>query len=171
MNAIIDRPATESDAPALAAFFAETFRETFGHLYQPADLAAFLADQTARDWQDQLRDEALSIRVATQDETVVGFAKLGPLKLPVTPDGPALEIRQLYVAPHVRGSGVAVTLMHWLIDAARTQGAATVYLSVYTDNKRAQAFYTRFGFVDIGPCTFMVGTQADEDRIMRASLT
>ena len=37
------RQAFDEDAPMLARIGAETFVETFGHLYKPADLNAFLA--------------------------------------------------------------------------------------------------------------------------------
>ena len=56
--------ANEGDAEALAALFSETFRETFGHLYKPADLAAFLSEHTAGHWQEQLRDGAFAVRMA-----------------------------------------------------------------------------------------------------------
>jgi ribosomal protein S18 acetylase RimI-like enzyme len=171
MNNIEFRAATEQDAKALAAFFAETFGETFGHLYSPANLATFLAQHNARGWLDQLREEALAIRIADQDGSIVGLAKLGPLKLPVAPGPAALEVQQLYVAPHVRGAGVADSLMLWLLQEARARGAELAFLSVFTENKRAQRFYARYGFLDVGPCVFMVGDQADEDRIMRAPLS
>lgn len=164
------RDANESDADALAALFSDTFRETFGHLYKPADLAAFLSEHTPAHWTSQLRDGAFAVRIAEQDGEVVGFIKLGPIKLPVDPPGPALEVRQLYVSPHVRGSGVSVKLMDWLIQEAQARGAQELYLSVYTDNPRARRFYVRYGFVDVGPYLFMVGSQADQDLIMRCSL-
>ena len=54
MNApagITIRRAEVADAPALALLAADTFVETFGHLYRPADLAAFLAkEQTAANY-------------------------------------------------------------------------------------------------------------------------
>jgi ribosomal protein S18 acetylase RimI-like enzyme len=171
MDKITYRAAVEADAEALAVFFAETFCETFGHLYNQEDLAAFLAQHAAGGWLDQLRDDSISIRVADHGQELVGLAKLGQVKLPVEPDGAALEIQQLYVAPHVRGQGVAVSLMEWMLKEARSRGAGEVFLSVYTDNLRAQRFYARYGFVDVGPCVFMVGDQADEDRIMRAALS
>ena len=163
------RDANESDAEALAALFSETFRETFGHLYSAADLAAFLAEHTADRWKEQLRDPAFSVRLA-EDDCAIGLAKLGPVKLPVEVGLPALELRQLYVLQRVRGSGVAATLMDWAIERARARGAHELYLSVYTGNARAQRFYRRYGFADVGPCVFMVGNQADEDIIMRRSV-
>lgn len=166
MNAIHYRDANEADAAALAALFGDTFRETFGHLYKPADLAAFLSEHTTGHWQEQLRDGAFAVRIAEANGVAVGLAKLGPLKLPVEPAGPALELRQLYVRQEVRGSGVAGALMDWLIGEARRRGARELYLSVYTDNPRARRFYARYGFGEVGPCVFMVGSQADEDIMM-----
>lgn len=60
--------------------------------------------------------------------------------------------------------------MDWTIATARARGASELILSVYVDNHRAKAFYTRYGFVDIGRYDFPVGDTIDEDRIMRLSL-
>jgi ribosomal protein S18 acetylase RimI-like enzyme len=170
MDDILHRDAEPGDAAALADLFAETFRETFGHMYQPADLNAFLAGHGVAQWAEQLRDPAIAVRLAERDGRAVGFTKLGSVKLPVEPAGAALEVRQFYVAPEVRGSAVAPALMEWLLHEARARGAEELYLSVYTDNVRAQRFYARYGFVAVGPCVFMVGNQADEDIIMKAPL-
>lgn len=170
MDDIQYRNANEEDADALAGLFHDTFGETFGHLYRPADLAAFLAEHTAEHWREQLRDGGFAVRIAEEGRAAVGFAKLGPVKLPVEPSGPALEVRQLYVVQRVRGSGVAAKLMDWLIREAGARGAQDLYLSVYTDNPRAQRFYARYGFVEVGPCVFMVGSQADKDIVMKRSL-
>ena len=170
MDDVHYRDADESDAEALAALFGEIFTETFGRLYEPADLAAFLSDHTPSRWAEQLRDDIFAVRVAEAEGEAVGLAKIGPVKLPVEDAGSGVELRQLYVHRSARGAGVSARLMDWVIEEARARGARDLYLSVYTDNLRAQRFYARFGFVSIGPCTFMVGNQADEDIIMRRSL-
>ena len=51
------RTAALQDAPALAALGRETFIETFGHLYQPDDLAAFLISHDEERWREQLAAE------------------------------------------------------------------------------------------------------------------
>ena len=81
---------------------------------------------------------------------LAGFAKISSVSLPVEPDGPAVELRQLYVLKAWHGSGVARTLMDWVSPrhGARREGA---YLSVFTDNHRAKSFYARYGFEAIGP--------------------
>ncbi len=124
----------------------------------------------ASHWADQLRDPAFAVRLAEADGSAAGYAKLGPLRLPVEPPGPALELRQLYVDKRWRGAGIAPALMDWTIAEARERGAAELYLSVYTRNPRARRFYDRYGFEEVGPYRFMVGKQADEDVIMRLEL-
>ena len=164
------RDANDSDAGPLAALFRDTFTETFQHLYDPSDLTAFLAQHTATHWAEQIRDPAFAVRIAEQNGLPVGLAKIGPVKLPVEEPGLSLELRQLYVFQPVRGSGVAGELTDWAIREARSRGARNVYLSVFTENQRAQKFYSRYGFVEVGPVVFMVGNQADKDVIMRLAL-
>jgi diamine N-acetyltransferase len=60
--------------------------------------------------------------------------------------------------------------MEWGIACAREAGAPHLVLSVYSDNHRAQRFYARYGMVEIGAHPFMVGEQADDDRIFCVAL-
>ena len=50
--------------------------------------------------------------------------------------------------------------MDWTIATARARGASELILSVYVDNHRAKAFYTRYGFVDIGRYDFPSATRS-----------
>jgi GNAT superfamily N-acetyltransferase len=163
------RDAGPDDAALLTDLFERVFCETFAHLYDPADLAAFLSGHGEPEWREQLSDPTFAVRLA-EDGAGAGYAKLGPLRLPVEPGGAAVELRQLYILAQWRGSGVAASLMDWTIAEARRRSAAELYLSVYTDNPRARRFYDRYGFEEVGPYKFMVGNQADEDVIMRLAL-
>ncbi|WP_317698808.1 GNAT family N-acetyltransferase [Aeromicrobium sp. REDSEA-S32_B7] len=102
----------------------------------------------------------------------LGYTKLGPIDFDLPEGQPAegaTELHQLYVAAEAKGTGVAAALMQWGIDWAR-QRASILYLSVFTENPRAQAFYRRYGFVDVGRNAFRVGNHIDEDRIWRLDL-
>ena len=164
------RMADAGDAERLVALFHECFRDTFGHLYQPEDLALFLDGHTPEHWREQLESDAFAIRLVEDGDTLAGFIKLGPLRLPVETPGKAVELRQLYFLKPWHGSGAARELMDWLLAEARGGGADELYLSVFTENHRARRFYARYGFEDVGPVAFMVGNQADEDIIMRLAL-
>ena len=89
------RTATIADAAALAELGASTFTDTFGHLYQPDDLAVFLKNHSIEIWEKELTDPAFAVRVAEADGALVAYAKLGPPHLPFEPRGEAAELRQL----------------------------------------------------------------------------
>jgi GNAT superfamily N-acetyltransferase len=164
------RMAGPDDAASLSALSTRAFTETFGHLYAPADLAAFLGGLDEAGWAAELADPAMAIRLAEEGDVAAGFAKLGPPGAAFTPPGPHAELRQLYVLAPWHGTGLADALMDWTIEAARVRGAAALYLSVFIDNPRARRFYERHGFERVGSYTFMVGDQADEDDVMRLVL-
>ena len=164
------RDATPDDAPAIDALFRRSFADTFAHLYDPADLAAFFADFSEAGWRRDLADPDFAFRLAEDGDALAGYAKLSPLLLPAEPAGPAVELRQFYILKPWHGAGIAPVLMEWVLAEARRRGAGELYLSVYVDNHRAKRFYARYGFEAVGPYAFMVGNQADEDIIMRLRL-
>lgn len=170
MSKISYRTATAADAALMSRLGPETFTETFGHLYTPENLAAFLLNHSVEYWTEELSDPDFTVRLAEQDGEAVGFAKVGPVSLPFEVTGPTTELRQFYVLKPWHGTEVARTLMAWVIAEAKARGAEQLYLSVFIDNVRAQRFYARYGFEPVGTYAFMVGTHADEDIIMRAQL-
>jgi ribosomal protein S18 acetylase RimI-like enzyme len=165
------RDATPADAALLGELARRTFVETFGPLYRREDLDAFLAKMNDAAFREELEDARYQVRFAFVDGEAAGFAKLGPLTLPVAPHRSALELRQLYLLQAWHGRGLAPALMDWLLGEARRRGAAELYLSVWSQNYRAQAFYRRYGFAYVAPYAFMVGEQADEDEIWRLDLS
>ena len=164
------RDATVDDAGELSSLGAHTFTATFGHLYQPGDLALFLKSHSIEAWERELTDPAFAVRVAELDGKMVGYAKFGPPHLPFEPRGKAAELRQLYVVEEMKGQGVAHALIDWVIEQARDQRADHLYLSVFTENHRARRFYEKLGFEAEGTYHFMVGSHADEDIVMRLEL-
>lgn len=166
--------ATPGDAEAIAAFANGSFTHTFGHIYDPADLATFLADWNppAR-VRAQLGDPGYAIALVRDEAAaILGYIKMGPVDfdLPAEqPTGNAVELHQLYVADAAKGTGVAVALMEWGI-AWASERASILYLTVFTENARAQAFYRRYGFYDVGRNEFRVGNHVDEDRFFRLDL-
>ncbi len=166
--------ATDADVGNLTLFASGAFTETFGHIYHPDDLALFLAGWNPPErLRAQIADPAWDIALAHDDAgAIAGFIKMGPLDFDLPADQPrddATELHQLYVGEAAKGKGVAAALMDWGLDWARQRGAI-LYLSVFTENHRAQAFYRRYGFVDVGRNAFRVGNHIDEDRFFRLDL-
>lgn len=164
------RDATVADAALLVGIGTETFTETFGHLYQPDDLAAFLGRFTVAAWEEELSDPRYHVVLAMVGDEPVGYAKLGPPSLPFEPTGKPIELRQFYLRKEAQGTGLAATLMEHMLAKALATGADEMFLSVFVDNHRARRFYQRYGFVRVGTYDFMVGNHRDEDDVMRVAL-
>jgi ribosomal protein S18 acetylase RimI-like enzyme len=164
------RDGTVVDAPTLDRIFDTSFSDTFAHLYRTEDLNAFLSGFGVADWKVQLNDPDYAFHIAEADDEPIGYVKLGPLKIPVETNRPAILLDQLYILREHHGAGIAHALMDWALAEAARRGAAEMYLTVYVDNHRARRFYDRYGFEAVGRYDFMVGSQADEDIIMRKSL-
>jgi ribosomal protein S18 acetylase RimI-like enzyme len=170
MTGIVHRDAVPADATLMAEIGRRTFAETFGHLYSPENLAAFLANHNEANWRAELEDPAFSVRIVEADGEPIGYAKIGPPSLPFDPRGPSAELRQIYVLDPWQGRGIAQELMAWAIGEARKRGARDLYLSVFVDNHRARRFYERYGFTFVGTYAFMVGDHEDEDHVLRLAL-
>lgn len=166
------RDATLADGAELNAMARQSFVETFTEEYAPADFSLYLAQAYGPDGLiAALADPSILFRVAIEDGAIVGYAKLTELKLPAPDPLPgAQELGQLYVLKGWHGSGIATALMDWSIDTARERGARELYLAVFEFNHRAQAFYTRYGFEEVGAFDFHVGNRIDRDRIWRLAL-
>lgn len=165
------RTPAQADIPAMAQLGAETFMATFGHLYKKADADAFLAAvHSIEGISHSMAMPGTAYLLAEESSDLVGFCKIGHLDLPVEPQGIAQELYQLYVREPYKGTGVAQHLMQWALNTFRTRQVDEVYLSVWSENLRAQRFYQRYGFEKVGEWDFMVGTQADHDFIYRVKL-
>lgn len=165
------RRAGVADAAALARIGVDTFAETFGPLYPPDDLAAYLAsayDVAAT--RAQLADPAYAAWLLEVDGTPVGHALAGPCSLPhpeVRPgDG---ELKRLYVLrPHQNG-GHGQALFRAAIDWLERDGMRTLWIGVWSENHGAQRFCARHGFVRVGDYDFVGGATRDHEYILRRS--
>jgi len=170
---MIYRPATPADAPALAHLGAETFIASFGHLYTPQDLAAFLADvHNPQAVAGEIEGEECPHRLVEDDGALIAFCKLRyPTKFgDYTEAKNPIELGQLYALPDYTGHGIGAQLMDWALTHARDGGHDAVLLSVYAENFGAQRFYQRHGFAKIADITFKVGDHYDPEYLYELKL-
>lgn len=168
------RRANPGDSVALATLARDTFVETFGHLYAPADLAAFLAkSQSVASYGPLLRNPGVAVWVAERaDHELVGFLTAGPCKLPVPKgDASAGEIRQLYLRSSVQGGGLGTRLLVTGLEWLSSRGHQPLYVGVWSGNSGAQRLYARFGFEKVGEYDFPVGEHLDREYILRRRTT
>ncbi len=170
---MILRPATASDAPALAKLGAETFIAAFGDLYTPEDLTAFIAEvheETAV--AAEIAGDSCTHRLVEVDGALVAFCKLRhPTKFGVYTDARnPMELGQLYALPGHTGTGIGARLMDWALEVARAGEHDAILLSVYAENFGAQRFYQRHGFGKIADITFQVGDHLDPEFLYELKL-
>lgn len=161
------------EAAALATLGRDSFVETFGHLYAPEDLAAFLEDSYSPEGvAAQIASPRYIFRVAEEGGQLVGYCKLGlDVSLEYDPEGRnVVELKQLYLMATHQGAGVAQQLMDWAIAEAEARDADEMILSVWAENARAQRFYHRYGFEWIADTYFMVGSHRDDEFLYRRKM-
>ena len=171
MNVTI-RFALPTDAQQLSAFAAQTFQETFAADNRPEDIALHLATAYGPSQQQaELSDPAITTLFAQVDGQLAGFAQLRTGGVPECVSGESpVELWRFYVSGNWHGRGIAQTLMARVEAEAYRLGGRTLWLGVWERNHRAQAFYRKTGFVEVGSHAFMVGTDAQVDRLMTAVL-
>lgn len=165
---MVIRRATIEDAEALAAFAERTFRAAFGADNSPEDMDAYCAAAFTPEVQRTLLADARIDTLVAEDDNGgwMAYAQLRPGAPPDHPCEAPIELWRFYVDPAHHGRGVAQRLMEAVIAAARARHAKTVWLGVWERNPRAQAFYRKAGFTDVGAHTFVLGRDVQTDRVM-----
>jgi GNAT superfamily N-acetyltransferase len=162
------RRADVTDAGLLAELGARTFSETFAADNKPEDMAAYLAASfsPARQTEEILDTRSIYL-VAEIDNEAVGYAQLYAGVTPECVTGATpIELVRFYVVAHWHGRGVSAALMPACIDEARRAGYQTLWLGVWEHNGRAQAFYRKWSFREVGEHIFQLGSDPQTDVLM-----
>ena len=135
-----------------------------------ADVDTFVAQHlTAHRFEEYLADAGRAVLVAEEGGDMIGYAmlvhgepydeKVGA----VVRHRPTTELSKIYVLPNAHGGGVARQLLTAAVDVARGVGAAGMWLGTNQANVRAQRFYEKSGFEQIGTKRFHVGDRWEDD--------
>ena len=166
------RRAAADDAAALTTLAEKTFRDAFAAGNNPGDMDDYCAVAFAPDLQRaQVMDPQIDTLVACDAAgTLTAYAQLRPGSPAhgVAPE--PIELWRFYVDASHHGRGLAHQLMAAALDAAAARGAQTMWLGVWERNFRAQAFYRKFGFSEIGRHTFTLGRDRQTDLLMALAL-
>ena len=172
---MIIRRATAEDAAALAELGATTFIESFGQLYVPSDLQAFLEEShSVEAYEKALANRDYALWIAIRDGRAIGYAQAGPCGLPHADAKPGDgELKRLYLLKSEQNGGVGRALFDQALAWLERDGTRTLWISVWSENLGAQRFYGRYGFEYAGEYAFIVGEQRDREfmyrRLPRAS--
>jgi len=167
------RTATTTDAAPLAQFAARTFAETFGQGSSEADMALHLASTYSADCQRaEIADPEVAVLLVEADGLLIGYAQVRvETPPPCVQSATPVELWRFYVDRPWQGRGVAQLLMRAVIESARERAADAIWLSVWEHNARAQSFYARCGYRQVGMTAFVVGTDVQSDWVMQRAVT
>ena len=164
------RPATGADAAALHRLAAATFALACppGTTKESSD--AFVAANLSEEkFSGYLADPSRVLLVASVDGVDAGYTMLVD-EQPTDPDvvasltgRPTIELSKFYLLAGFHGTGVSSALMDATMDSARERKAAAAWLGVNQFNPRANRFYEKHGFAQVGTKTFYLGDHAEED--------
>jgi ribosomal protein S18 acetylase RimI-like enzyme len=169
---VLVRQGRVDEAAELSAFAERVFRDAFGAQNRPADLELYIGQAYGeRQQASELSNPRITTLIAEVDRQTAGFAQLRPGNTPdCVPGSAPLELWRFYVDRPFQGLGVASRLMQAVLESARARGADTLWLGVWEHNSRAQAFYRKCGFVDVGQHGFLLGTDTQTDVLMAQGL-
>jgi len=174
MSEIIIRQAVPEDAVILTDLAYKTFWDAFAHHPKnaPDDLnhymrQAFRVEQLAA----ELSDEKNVFLVAEIEGELAGYSKIvfDNIEPGVTADKP-VELARLYSHQKFLGQGVGQSLMDACIERASESGCDVLWLGVWEYNPRAQAFYEKYGFREVGKHVFQLGSDPQTDILMQREL-
>lgn len=160
------------DAGQLAELGLRTFRDAFAADNRPADVEQYVALAYGESQQHaELVDPDVTTLLVDVDGQLAGYAQLRSGAAPDCVGGAApIELWRFYVAQAWHGRGIAQTLMDRVMAEARGRDARTLWLGVWERNARAQAFYRKHGFADVGSQVFVLGSDVQTDRIYARAL-
>jgi len=166
------RHATSADTDLLAELGARTFFEAFAADNKAEDMAAYLVAHFSKEqFAVELADPRAVFLIAEIEGREAGYAKLYASEGPTGVSGSErVELVRLYVLQKWLGRGVGDGLMRACIEEARRAGHTALWLGVWEHNKRAQAFYRKWSFREVGQHTFQLGADEQTDLVMERAL-
>jgi diamine N-acetyltransferase len=167
------RRATVDDAAVLADLGARTFSETFAADNSEENMSAYLAEAFNLEQQTlELNDPNAVVLLAENGRVASGYSIIRVGHVPDEVTGPdAVELVRLYVTKDSWGTGVGPALMASSIREAQELGFRTVWLGVWENNHRAQAFYRKWGFEVVGTHVFQLGDDPQTDFLMQRPIS
>jgi len=166
------RIADASDAELLAAVGEETFLRAFEKQIEDVDLIAFARKRYGKQQQlSELAQPGSVFFIARIGAEVAGYARLVKSAPPPCLElSSVIELERLYLYPQWHGKGIARALLDRCLNEARLRGCEAVWLDVWDQNHRAEAFYRKHGFRVVGERSYVVGTATQRHLLMLGSM-
>jgi GNAT superfamily N-acetyltransferase len=174
MSEINIRKATIEDAEMLTDLSYKTFWDAFHDHPKnaPDDLADYMQKAfNLEQVRSELADENSIFLVAEIENEVAGYARLilENIEPEIIAEKP-IELNRLYSKQEFIGKGVGARLMEECFALAKNLNCDVMWLGVWEYNPRAQRFYEKYGFREVGKHVFQLGSDAQTDLLMQKEI-
>ncbi len=168
MDDVEIRPAQSDDAVPLAALAVEVWLETYATQgVSRADATHVFAELNPAAMRAVLADPHRAVHVAARPRHLLAFSqiRLDARHAMVAARAPA-ELERIYVQARFCGRGLGARLLAASERFAASRGADAVWLTAWSENERALAFYARHGWTDIGETRFEYQGEVVANRLL-----
>jgi len=165
------KKASLADLAELLAFAKSNFIQTYEHLNDPQNFQAYLNKAFSKDnFRAEMEAPNTHFYLLRNREELLGYIKLNFNKgIEDLKAEESVELERIYVKPEAKGKGYGKVLIHTAKNAAKNQTKKTLWLGVWERNPKAIAFYEKMGFEKFGSHVFMIGTESQNDFLMKIS--
>ena len=150
-----------------------TYRETFESSNTEENMKIYL-DETynTERLKAELAQKDSNFYFIYTDDRLSGYLKIndGSAQTDIF-DPQGLEVERLYITGGAKRTGLGSALINLAVDIAAQRLKTFLWLGVWEFNFRAQAFYNKNGFYQIGAHPFIMGNDKQTDLIFRKDLT
>jgi ribosomal protein S18 acetylase RimI-like enzyme len=156
--------------PMLRGLAIKTFKDTFNPYNAAENMEEyceknFSLTQLEKEW----HEAGTVFFLAFDGDEPIGYAKVRESNAPEALPG-ALEIERIYTRREYQGREVGKILLQACLHHARKAGYDAVWLGVWEQNLRAQAFYRKAGFERFGEHEFVLGDDVQTDWLMKKTI-
>ncbi len=164
--------ASISEQQALRQLWIDSFQQAYEDVHSAENIEIYCSKNfTLEAAKDTLTDETTICTLATRNDQKVGLCVVKHQNCPIEIGEDASELKQLYILASEYGTGLGKLLLQDAFEIARSVGRSWMWLCVSGLNYRAQAFYRKFGFSEIGDGpTLHVGSDRLPSLIMSLKL-
>lgn len=171
MTSVAFRAGVPSDALCVGVLATHVFLDTYAGQGIRPDLAReALAVYSTGAFAARLADPARRFVLAGSEGHLVGFAEVALDSPCPIPAGAQAEVVRLYVHPRLQRQGIGHALLKQAEQLAVAHGTQAIWLSAWTGNARALAFYRALGYEDVGTTSYAIEGQHYENRVLRKAL-
>ena len=166
------KPVLPSEVDTLLNLSRKTFYDAFAHRNNPDDFEAYAAVAFTREQLlSELENPESAFYFALIGDEPVGYIKLNYGNAQAEyQEADGVEVSRLYIHADHQGKKIGNQLLDFAINKSKEDGLKYIWLGVWDQNSAAERFYARNGFKPVGTHAFVVGTDVQNDILMRRDL-